>query len=120
MLEVESLIKYILQYVSLTGEEQNIFLQKVTVRRYLKGHYVVQNGEICKYENFVISGCLKTFFLDNNGQEHTVGFATKNWWTGDLGSFMNQAPADYNVQCLENSILARVSYSDLEYLYERI
>jgi CRP-like cAMP-binding protein len=117
---MELLINYILRYVALSEEEQIIFLQKVTIRKYLKGHFVVQSGEICQYESFVISGCLKTFLIDDNGREHIACFAVDNWWAGDLGSFINQSPANYNVQCLENSVIARISYHGLEDLYERI
>jgi CRP-like cAMP-binding protein len=44
-------------------------------------------------------------------------FAIENWWTADLGSFISQSPADYNVQCLEDSLLAQIAYPDLEQLY---
>ena len=47
-------------------------------------------------------------------------FAIENWWTADLGSFIEQSPADYNVQCLEKSVLAQLSYDDLEQLYLQI
>ena len=47
-------------------------------------------------------------------------FAIENWWTADLGSFITQTPADYNVQCLENSVLAQLSYEDLRQLYLQI
>jgi CRP-like cAMP-binding protein len=78
---------------------------------------VVQNGDVCKYENFVLSGCLKAFYIDNEGQEHVVMFAIENWWTSDLGSFITQMPADLNVQCLEDSELVQIHYNDLQQLY---
>ena len=62
----------------------------------------------------------KHFILDNDGQELIVMFAIENWWTGDLGSFITQTPADYNVQCLENCVLAQVSYEDLQQLYLQV
>ncbi|HTH56628.1 MAG TPA: Crp/Fnr family transcriptional regulator [Cyclobacteriaceae bacterium] len=89
-------------------------------RKFMKGQYVVQQGDVCKYENFVLSGCLKTFYVDPEGQEHIVMFAIEDWWTSDLGSFINQAPADFNVQCLENSEVAQISFEDLEKLYLEI
>jgi len=62
----------------------------------------------------------QNFYIDNEGQEHIVMFAIENWWTADLGSFIEQSPADYNVQCLEKSVLAQLSYDDLEQLYLQI
>jgi len=81
---------------------------------------VVQNGDTCKYESFVLSGSLKTFYIDNEGQEHIVMFAVENWWTADLGSFISQSPSDFNVQCLENSTLAQLRFEDLQQLYMEI
>jgi CRP-like cAMP-binding protein len=113
----EPLLQYISQYVQLTEDEQQLFLSKIRLGKYLKGQYVVQNGNVCRYESFVLKGCLKTFYIDNEGQEHIVMFAIENWWTADLGSFLTQTPACYNVLCLENCELAQITYADLEALY---
>ena len=117
---MEQLIAYIRQFVELTDEEISLIAQKTVIRNYPKGHFIVVNGEISHYENFVISGCLRTFTLDSRGQEHIVRFAFNNWWAGDLESFIYQIPAKYNVQCIENSVIARISYSHLEELYEQV
>ncbi|GHM99102.1 cyclic nucleotide-binding protein [Cytophagales bacterium WSM2-2] len=93
---------------------------KVKARKFLKGQYVVQQGDVCRTENFVLSGCLKTFYIDQEGQEHIVMLAIENWWTSDLGSFINQAPADFNVQCLENSEVLQITYEDLEQVFLEI
>ena len=68
----------------------------------------------------MLSGCLRTFYVDNEGQEHIVRFAVENWWTADLGSFITQTPADYNVQCLEKTEVIQFSYNDIEELYIKI
>lgn len=114
---LQPLLDYISQYVSLSEEEQQLFLLRIRPAKYLKGQYVVQNGNVCRYESFVLKGCLKTFYIDNEGQEHIVMFAIENWWTADLGSFLTQTPASYNVLCLENCELAQITCPDLEALY---
>jgi len=113
----ELLINYINRYVQLTQEEVNLLLSKLRLSNFKKGDYVVKNNTICKYECFVLKGCLKTFYIDNEGEEHIVMFAIENWWTADLGSFLTQTPAAYNVQCIENCELVQISYNDLEDLY---
>ena len=119
-MNVHQLFDYIAKYVDLSQEEKKILGSKVKFRSYLKGQYVVQQGDVCKYETFVLIGCLKTFYVDTEGQERIVMFAIENWWTSDLGSFINQTPADFNVQCLENSQVAQLSFEDLEQLYQDI
>jgi len=115
-----ALLKYISNHITLTPEEEELLLSKVRVRKFLKGQYVLQSGDICKYINFMISGTLKSFHMDNKGNEHILAFAIENWWIGDLGSFTAQKPADYTIQCIENCELAQLSYDDLQILYTEI
>jgi CRP-like cAMP-binding protein len=113
-------LEYIKPYISLTSEEEKLLMTKVVVRNYLKNQYIVQQGDVCKSANFIISGCTKTFYIDLEGNEHVVMFSVEDWWASDLGSFITQAPADFNVQCLENTQLIQFSYENLEELYVQI
>ncbi|MEN7551768.1 Crp/Fnr family transcriptional regulator [Rapidithrix thailandica] len=119
-MNAESLLHYISQHIHLTGEEIDILLSLTKYRKYLKGQFVVQQGDVCQYESFVLSGCLKTFYIDKEGQEHVVMFSVEDWWASDLGSFLTHTPADYNVQCLENTELFQFPYDKMELLYAKI
>jgi len=119
-MEKQPLLNYVRQHIDLSHEEEEILLSKVSLRKYLKGQFTVQQNDVCKNLNFVISGCLKTFYIDTEGQEHIVLFAIEDWWSSDLGSFITQAPADYNVQCLENTTVIQFSHDNLEELYIQI
>ena len=113
-------LDYINKYIILSDEEETILLSKIVHRKYLKDQYIVQQGDICKSVNFIISGCTKTFYMDLEGQEHIVMFSIEDWWTSDLGSFITQTPADFNLQCIENTELIQFTYENLEYLYKEI
>ena len=114
------LLDYIKKHIDLTVEEETILLSKIVHRNYLKDQYIAQQGDICKTVNFIISGCTKTFYMDLEGQEHIVMFSIEDWWTSDLGSFITQTPADFNVQCIENTQLIQFTYDNLEALYKEI
>ena len=118
--KAQYLLNYIRDYVDLTKIEEEILVSKIRYRKYLKGQYVIQQGDICKYSNFVISGCTKTFYLDDNGQEHIIMFSIEDWWASDIGSFITQTPADYNVQCIENTELIQFSYDNQDELFLQI
>ncbi len=113
-------INYINQIVHLTKEEEELLKQKVRYREYRKDQFIVQQGDICRHVNFIIKGCTKAYYLDNDGQEHIVMFSIENWWASDMGSFITQTPADYNVQCIENTNLIQLDYVVIEELYEEI
>lgn len=114
------LLDYIHKFINLTAEEETLFLSKIVHRNYLKNQYIVQQGDVCKSANFIISGCTKTFYIDLEGQEHILMFSIEDWWTSDLGSFITQSPADFNVQCIENTQLIQFTYENLEELYIEI
>ena len=118
--KAEAFVNYINKYVLLTKEEEAILLSKVSHRKYLKGQYVVQQGDVCKFSGFVISGCTRTFYVDDEGQEHIVMFSAENWWASEIGSFVTQTPSDYNVQCIENTELIQLSYTEQEELFKEI
>jgi len=113
-------LDYINKYINLSVDEEAILLSKIVQRNYLKDQYISQQGDICKSVNFIISGCTKTFYMDAEGQEHIVMFSIEDWWTSDLGSFITQTPADFNVQCMENTNLIQFTYDKLEELYKEI
>ncbi len=118
--KAQAFISFINKHVGLNDDEETILLSKVTYRKYLKGQYVVQQGDVCKYSGFVISGCTRTFYVDDEGQEHIVMFSIENWWASEIGSFVTQTPSDYNVQCIENTELIQLSYNDQEELFKEI
>lgn len=116
----DSLLAYVSQYVKLTAEEETLLLSRVIYRNYLKDQYIVQQEDVCKSINFITSGCTKTFYMNAKGQEHIVSFSIEDWWTSDLGSFINKTPADFNIQCVENTKLIQFTNENMEELYEKI
>ena len=112
MNEFRPLLDYINRVVQLDQDEEKKLCELISYRKLLKGQYFLQQGDVCKFSGFVVSGCTKTFFVDEEGQEHVVMFSVEDWWTSDTGSFISQKPADFNVQCLENTTLIQISYEN--------
>ncbi len=117
---MKNLLENIFTHVELTSLETELLISKVTFKKYLKGEYILEKDKICRHQNFVISGCLRTFYLDLDGNIHVVSFDAENYWTGDLSSFFHQKPANFNVQCIEDSELVQISYDNIEDLYREI
>jgi CRP-like cAMP-binding protein len=118
--KAQTFISFINKHVLLTKDEEGLLLSKLSYRKYLKGHYVVQQGDVCRYSGFVISGCTRTFYVDDEGQEHIVMFSIEDWWASEIGSFVSQTPSDYNVQCIEETHLIQLSFEDQEDLFKQI
>ncbi len=102
-MSIKPLIDYIQRDIELTTEEIKHIENSVVLKTYLKGQYLVQQGDICKYSAFILNGCTKTFHVDEDGNEYVLMFGVEDWWAGDIASYVNQTPADYNIQFLEQS-----------------
>ncbi|HYE53302.1 MAG TPA: Crp/Fnr family transcriptional regulator [Chitinophagaceae bacterium] len=107
---------YISRYISLTEEETALFTALLKPKSLRKRQYLLQAGDVSRFECFVNTGCLRAYSLDDNGQEHVVQFAVEDWWIGDMYSFLTQTPATYNIEALEDSevvLLDKAGYDRL-------
>jgi CRP-like cAMP-binding protein len=114
------LLQNISKYIQLTQEEINYFTSVIQIKRLRKKQYLVQEGDVCRYESFVNKGCLRTYHVDEKGQEHIAQFAIEGWWISDMYSFLTATPARFNVDALEDSELLCVDKPSLEELYRQI
>lgn len=114
------LLDYIKNVVSLSSHEELLLMDKIKDRKYLKGQYILQQGDPCQFLNFLVAGVTKTFHIDHEGNEHIFRFAIENWWATDLPSFIDQSLANTNIQCLENTHVIQLSKQNLEELYLEI
>lgn len=83
-----------------------------------KGEFLLQQGNICKFEGFVVEGCFRIFNIDTEGKENTLYFAVKDWWLMDIDSFMNQTSSELNIQALEESQILIIDRTNKETLYK--
>lgn len=116
----ESILEYIDHYITLTDKEIEIMRSLTRIKSVRKGQFVAEQGEICRYENFVVKGCLRCYHVDEAGKEHVVQFAVEEWWISDLHSFLTQSPAHFNVDAIEPSVLVQFGYHELQELYQQV
>lgn len=92
-MNTKPLIDYFDKILPLDDEEM-AFVEKVfKERRVKRRQFILQEGEVCKDNTFVLEGCFKMYFIDENGKEHNLQFAIENWWIGDIGSFHSEEPS---------------------------
>ncbi len=119
-MNMNTFLQYLKRYIDLTDYEKTVLESKLRYRTYLKRQYIVQSGDVCRYQTYIVSGKVRTFYLDNDGNEHVIAFGIENWWVGDICSFTTQTPADFNSQCLENTKVIQITYDDMEQLYKEV
>lgn len=106
--------------VSLSKDEEQLFLSKINVQHYKAKTIVQQAGEICKQSYFVNSGLLRSFNINDNIVEHVLHFACEGWWIGDMYSLLSQKPGNLFIEVIEDSEVVLLSKESQEQLYHEI
>jgi CRP-like cAMP-binding protein len=114
------LLNNIRKHISLTTEETIFFTSLLQPKSLAKGDFLLKEGTICKYDSFVVKGCLKTYYLHENGTEQIIDFLIEEWWANDLYSLFTQTASKSNIKAIEDTQLLQVSAVDLEILYQKI
>lgn len=100
----ELIIKYISNYVPLTAEEVAVVKAQNLLKAYKKGDVLLAEGEQAKECYFVISGCVRAYYLID-GEEHNTAFYIENHTITPV-SYQTQTASAYYLECLEDCVLA--------------
>ena len=119
-MSLDLLITSISKHISLTNEEIVFFTSLLKSKSLADGEFLLREGEICKYESFVVKGCLKTYYQDEEGLEHIIDFSIEEWWADDLYSLLTQTPSKTNIKAIEDTEILQISKADLELLYQKV
>jgi CRP-like cAMP-binding protein len=112
--------KSISSYVAFNETELAIFNALLKQKTVVKKHFMLRAGEVCNFEGFVVSGCLRKYYIDENGQEVIIQFAIENSWISDIASFSNQSPSGLFIESLEQCELLVLSHAAKEELLQRV
>jgi CRP-like cAMP-binding protein len=116
----DKLRKSISEKVSLNGEEFEIIKPFFIPKKIRKRQYVLNAGDVCQYITFVENGLLRSFTVDDDGNEHVVQFAIEGWWISDMGSFVSGKDALYNIEALEDSELLHLTKQSMEEVLDKL
>jgi len=98
----EEINNYITRYAVFTPKEIEYFNSILQYKAVHKKTFLLQEGEICKFEAFIKKGCIRTYYIDPKGTEVTLQFAIENWWVSDVSSFHEQKPSRMFIETLED------------------
>jgi CRP-like cAMP-binding protein len=116
----ELLAKKINEKITLTAGEFEFCKTLFIPKKFRKKQFLLQAGDVCKYTAFVESGVLRSYTVDEKGNEHILQFALEGWWIADMYSFLTGEPSVYDIDALEDSAVLLLSREANEKLYEKI
>jgi CRP-like cAMP-binding protein len=116
----EILLKNIASFIELTEKEKNYFISVLRQKKLRKRQYHVQAGDICRYDTYVVKGCLRQYYVDDAGTEHTVSFAVEDWWTSDMYGLITGKPSLTNIEAIEDAELLLIEKTDFDKLLNEV
>lgn len=115
-----SLLNHINRFIDLNNDEQqslSTLLKSISVK---KKAFLLEEGQVCKANYFVVKGCLRLYFIDIKGAEQTTQFAIENWWITDLTSFLFQKSSEFYIQAAENTEVIAIEHYNYELLFNKL
>ena len=85
-----------------------------------KKEFLIEPGQTANTMNFIVQGCMRSYYLDENAQEHTLQLGIEEWWINDLYSYLSRKKSRMYVQALEKTVLIQLPRLELETLYIEI
>ena len=101
----EAILKHVAKYTTLSDNERLMFTQMLDFKAVPKKTTLLRPGEICRFEGYIIKGCVRVYAMNENGCEVTLCFAVEDWWVCDIDSFYERKPSNFFMETLEETEL---------------
>lgn len=105
------------QFVVFTPQEKELIKRQLTVRDIPKNHVLIDVGEVAEETYFINKGCIRLYYLTEEGEEVTGFVFLENMMGGSGESFFSQVPSTQIIESLEECELLVLTYDKLEQLY---
>jgi len=116
----ELILQNITRHISLSPEETALFLSLLEEKMIPKRSLILKEKQPCNTIQFVCSGTLRAYYIDQENRESTVMFAIRDWWITDMYCFLNRLPAMLCIEAVEPTVVLSLQIDDLNRLYREV
>lgn len=116
----DQLKTYFNRYVTFDNTEIDEIYSKLTPKTFEKKDYILKEGQVCKNNYFILSGLVRSFYIDTKGNEKITQFALENWWTTHMESYIKNTPSYTSIQAIEKTTVLIITKNNLEQLFIKI
>lgn len=114
------LISHIGRYVTLDEDQKGLLSEYLEVKTFKRRQMLLEEGEVCKSDYFVLKGCVRSYFYNEKGTEQTLQFAIENWWISDYQSYISNEKSLLSIQAIERTTVVVWKKEDENFLFENI
>jgi CRP-like cAMP-binding protein len=99
----DRLFVHIRKYVALQPQDEAWLKENLEYRELKSKTFLLEAGQICHANYFVIEGCIRMYLDTRQGSEQIIQFGIDNWWITDNISFNLRQPSRYYLQAVERT-----------------
>ncbi len=115
-----ALTNFIKKNITIEDEDLKIVLSYFKSIKKNKNEILLATGKVSQVSYFVKKGCLRLFFIDDNGKDVTRYIAFENQFATALVSFITNEPAQETIQVIEDCELLYISHNNFRHLMKII
>lgn len=112
----EILREHLAKTITLTDSEFDHFFSHLKPYSFKKGQNLITEGDQVACEYFVLNGCLKTFYINEDQKMFILQFAMPTWWASDYGAIYGGGIATVNLDCIIDTDVLCLTSEDRERL----
>jgi len=116
----EILKQHVAKTVLLSDPEFDYFFSFFKLQSYTRGQTIITEGSKVDCEYFVVDGCLKCFYMNDDMKMFILQFAMSTWWASDYNALYSGEKAKINLDCITNAEVLCLSNIDREKLCREI
>ncbi|MCT3897476.1 Crp/Fnr family transcriptional regulator [Elizabethkingia meningoseptica] len=111
-----ALRNHIEEIVDMSDQEFEYISSHFHYKKLKKKQFLIEAGQQKVNKYFVLSGILKSYYIDKSDREHILQFAEPDWWITDYSAFFNNQESTIYIDCITDCELLYISNEDLEKL----
>jgi len=120
-MDAQAILKtHLTKTITLSDQEFDYVFSHFHPLSYKKGQAIITAGDEVKSEYFVLSGCLKSFFINDALKMFILQFAMPTWWASDFEALYSGERAGIHLDCITDAEVLQLSSADREKLCAEI
>jgi CRP-like cAMP-binding protein len=114
---VNTIITAVKSIVPMSAADIEILVSTLQTQTLKRNQYLLKEGEICKNVYFLVSGFLRMYYIDEEGNEINYRFSDENNFLVDFQSFLTQKSSRFFWQAMQDSELFVLPYQEIQNAY---
>jgi CRP-like cAMP-binding protein len=110
--------QYLENLADISDADWQFFSSKLTKQEFAKKTTLLKVGQKEQYLSFMEKGIIR-FYMPKEFDDLTFGFAFAGSFVSAYDCFLTQTPSAYQLETLTDTILWRLSYPDLQLIYQQ-